>query len=90
MEDISLSTTPQRFYYNEGHSGNNKYTFEVFREPDGGYRAVSARWNRRLDLVNEQTHYTSSTKEGLRDQDYPRTRQVKIFLDSDFWDASHV
>jgi len=85
-----LSNTSTRVYYNEGHSGNNKYTFEVFKEPDGGYRAVSARWNRRLDLINEQTHYTSTTKEGLREQDYPRTRQVKIFLDSDFWSDDDV
>lgn len=85
-----MSNTSTRVYYNEGHSGNNKYTFEVFKEPDGGYRAVSARWNRRLDLINEQTHYTSTTKEGLREQDYPRTRQVKIFLDSDFWSDDDV
>jgi len=85
-----LSNTSTRVYYNEGHSGNNKYTFEVFKEPDGGYRAVSARWNRKLDLINEQTHYASATKEGLREQDYPRTRQVKIFLDSDFWSDDDV
>lgn len=85
-----MSNTSTRVYYNEGHSGNNKYTFEVFKEPDGGYRAVSARWNRKLDLINEQTHYVSATKEGLREQDYPRTRQVKIFLDSDFWSDDDV
>lgn len=85
-----MSDLPIRIYYNEGHSGNNKYTFEVFKEPEGGYRAVSARWNRRLDLINEQTHYPSATKEGLREQSYPRIRQVKIFLDSDFWDNGDV
>ncbi|MBL1517766.1 sugar ABC transporter substrate-binding protein, partial [Klebsiella pneumoniae] len=25
-------------------------------------------------------------REGLKLQDYPRTRQVKIFLNSDFWE----
>lgn len=36
QEDTRLSDLPIRIYYNEGHSGNNKYTFEVFKEPEGG------------------------------------------------------
>ncbi|XQL75775.1 hypothetical protein ACKVCA_26375 (plasmid) [Escherichia coli] len=31
----------------------------------------------------------SDTREGLKRQDYPRTRQVKIFLNSDFWEKGN-
>lgn len=81
-----MSLAAKRLYYSEGFSGNNKFTFEVLQESNGSYRAICARWNKRLDQIREQTHYTSETKEGLRTQDYPALREVKIFLQSDFWD----
>lgn len=80
-----MEKSPTLIYSNEGHSGNNKYTFEVFKEPDGRYRAVTSRWNIRLNVIKDQQHYWSETKAGLRELDYPRTRQVKIFLTSEFW-----
>ncbi|CDG99014.1 sugar ABC transporter substrate-binding protein [Xenorhabdus bovienii] len=72
-------------YYDEGFSGNNKYTFEVYELDDGSYKAVARRWNRKLNLVNVETHFVATTRADLREQNYPRTRQVKIFLNSDFW-----
>ncbi|MDH1089046.1 sugar ABC transporter substrate-binding protein [Pantoea agglomerans] len=81
---------PDSVYYTEGVSGQRKFTFEVFREADGSYRAVAARWNARVNKVVEQTQFTAPDKAGLREQPYPSTRQVKIFLNSEFWNDSNV
>lgn len=81
---------PDSVYYTEGVSGQRKFTFEVFREKDGSYRAIAARWNARTNKVVEQTQFTAADKAGLREQPYPATRQVKIFLNSGFWDDSNV
>ncbi|MEX0446528.1 sugar ABC transporter substrate-binding protein [Xenorhabdus sp. SGI246] len=75
----------KQIYYDEGFSGNNKYTFEVYQREDGTYLALSRRWNRKLNLVQDETQFEATTREALREQNYPRTRQVKIFLNSDFW-----
>ncbi|WP_241647639.1 MULTISPECIES: sugar ABC transporter substrate-binding protein [Rosenbergiella] len=82
-----MSSAAKQIYFSEGFSGNNKFTFEVLQENDGTYRAICARWNKRLNQMREQTHYTSQTKEGLKAQNYPALREVKIFLQSDFWDS---
>lgn len=85
-----MNSEQQPIYYNEGSSGNNKYTFEVYREADGSYRAISRRWNRKKNLVDQETQFTSPDKAGLRTQAYPPTRQVKIFLNSEFWSDDNV
>lgn len=81
---------PNSIYYTEGISGQRKFTFEVFRLADGTYRAVVARWNVRNNMMVEQTHFNAPNKAGLREQPYPPTRQVKIFLNSDFWNEKDV
>ena len=67
---------------NEGWSGPNKYTFEVYQLENGRYRALARKWNGKINKVQQETQYLSDTREGLKHQDYPRTRQVKIFLNS--------
>lgn len=76
----------KQVYYNEGWSGPNKYTFEVYQLENGSYRALARKWNGKINKVQQETQYLSDTREGLKHQDYPRTRQVKIFLNSDFWE----
>ncbi|XUU45676.1 sugar ABC transporter substrate-binding protein (plasmid) [Klebsiella pneumoniae] len=76
----------KQVYYNEGWSGSSKYTFEVYQQENGSYRALVRKWNGKINKVQQETQYLSDTREGLKLQDYPRTRQVKIFLNSDFWE----
>lgn len=85
-----MSNTSTRVYYNEGIRSKNKFVFEVYQEEDGSYRAVVSRWNLNANRMAEQTSFFSATKEGLREQAYPRVRQVSIFLDSDFWSEGDV
>lgn len=79
----------KQVYYNEGWSGPNKYTFEVYQLENGRYRALARKWNGKINKVQQETQYLSDTREGLKHQDYPRTRQVKIFLNSDFWEKGN-
>ncbi|EBY5753507.1 sugar ABC transporter substrate-binding protein [Salmonella enterica subsp. enterica serovar Give] len=79
----------KQVYYNEGWSGPNKYTFEVYQLENGSYRALARKWNGKINKVQQETQYQADTREGLKHQDYPRTRQVKIFLNSDFWEKGN-
>lgn len=83
---IDQADPMKQVYYNEGWSGPNKYTFEVYQLENGSYRALVRKWNGKINKVQQETQYLSDTREGLKLQDYPRTRQVKIFLNSDFWE----
>ncbi|HHD7476781.1 TPA: sugar ABC transporter substrate-binding protein, partial [Klebsiella oxytoca] len=60
--------------------------FEVYQLDDGTFRALARKWNGKINKVQQETLFHSDTREGLKHQDYPRTRQVKIFLNSDFWE----
>ncbi|PHM37575.1 sugar ABC transporter substrate-binding protein [Xenorhabdus mauleonii] len=79
----------KQLYHNEGASGANKYTFEVYLLDNGSYLAVNRHWNRKLNKIIKEEQFTVATREELRNQNYPRTRQVKIFLNSDFWKDDH-
>lgn len=86
---IDQADPMKQVYYNEGWSGPNKYTFEVYQLENGSYRALVRKWNGKINKVQQETQYLSDTREGLKHQDYPRTRQVKIFLNSDFWEKGN-
>ncbi len=86
---IDQADPMKQVYYNEGWSGPNKYTFEVYQLENGSYRALARKWNGKINKVQQETQYLSDTREGLKHQDYPRTRQVKIFLNSDFWEKGN-
>nr|WP_227991902.1 sugar ABC transporter substrate-binding protein [Serratia marcescens] len=86
---IDQADPMKQVYYNEGWSGPNKYTFEVYQLENGRYRALARKWNGKINKVQQETQYLSDTREGLKHQDYPRTRQVKIFLNSDFWEKGN-
>ncbi|WP_387691587.1 hypothetical protein [Photorhabdus sp. RM71S] len=79
----------KQVYYDEGWSGPNKYTFEVYQLENGTFRALARKWNGKINKVQQETQFLSDTREGLKHQDYPRTRQVKIFLNSDFWEKGN-
>ncbi|OTA14408.1 sugar ABC transporter substrate-binding protein [Xenorhabdus vietnamensis] len=55
----------KQVYYDEGFSGNNKYTFEVYQREDGTYLALARRWNRKLNLVNEEAQFPATTLAAL-------------------------
>ena len=86
---IDQADPMKQVYYNEGWSGSSKYTFEVYQLENGSYRALVRKWNGKINKVQQETQYLSDTREGLKHQDYPRTRQVKIFLNSDFWEKGN-
>ncbi|MDE9429932.1 sugar ABC transporter substrate-binding protein [Xenorhabdus bovienii] len=75
----------KQIYYDKGEIGNNKYTFEVYQLDDGTYKAFVRRWDRRLNRVKDESVFIAVTREALREQNYPKVRQVKIFLNSNFW-----
>lgn len=83
QEPSMTDATP--VYFDEGSNGTNKYTFEVYREENGAYTVFVRRWNARLNLVQEETRFTSPDKAGLREFRYPNSRMAKAFLASDFW-----
>lgn len=56
----------KQVYYNEGWSGPNKYTFEVYQLENGSYRALARKWNGKINKVQQETQYLSDTREGLK------------------------
>lgn len=78
-------TEKEPLYFAEGANGTNKYTFEVYQEEDGTYAVYVRRWNRKLNLVQEETRLTSPDRAGLRDLKYPNSRMGRAFLTSAFW-----
>lgn len=54
----------KQVYYNEGWSGPNKYTFEVYQLENGSYRALARKWNGKINKVQQETQYLSDTREG--------------------------
>lgn len=87
QEPSMTDATP--VYFDEGSNGTNKYTFEVYREKSGVYTVFVRRWNARLNLVQEETRFTSPDKAGLREFRYPNSRMAKAFLASDFWSENN-
>lgn len=76
----------KQVYYNEGWRAASKYTFEVYKLENGTYRVLVRKWNGKINKVMQESEFLSETREALRHHDYPRTRQVQIFLNSDFWE----
>ncbi len=76
----------KQVYYNEGWRSASKYTFEVYQLENGTYQALVRKWNGKINKVMQESQFLSETREALRHHDYPRTRQVQIFLNSDFWE----
>lgn len=72
---IDQADPMKQVYYNEGWSGPNKYTFEVYQLENGSYRALARKWNGKINKVQQETQYLSDTREGLKHRDYPRTRR---------------
>ncbi|MBL2365128.1 sugar ABC transporter substrate-binding protein, partial [Klebsiella pneumoniae] len=49
----------KQVYYNEGWSGSSKYTFEVYQQENGSYRALVRKWNGKINKVQQETQYLS-------------------------------
>lgn len=61
---IDQADPMKQVYYNEGWSGPNKYTFEVYQLENGRYRALARKWNGKINKVQQETQYLSDTREG--------------------------
>ncbi len=78
----------QSIFFIESFSGQRKqrrYTLELFRETDNGYRLIRSRFNNELGLLDEEKHTLAASKEELKRTNLGNGRLVKLLKKSEWW-----
>lgn len=80
-------TDNARVFNIESLTGNQRtrFTLEVLRDPNGGYRVLQRRWNHQLNLVDHESQITAVTKAELKTLDLGNSRLVRQMKKSAFW-----
>jgi len=76
-----------RVYFAESVTANQRtrFTLEVLREAEGGYRLIQRRWNHQLDLIDQDSQLTAATKAELKAMPLGHKRLVRQLRQSAFW-----